>query len=214
MKKLLSLLMALLLCLFVVACGGDAKSDNGGGADNGGSDKTNEPAVTAWLVDGNKINADRLRDDMQTVELTLDNWREYIKVYNTVYTALQGDGSFIEQECDVLGAGNERYHAYKNIRLELQHKETGQKRVTFFGRDTTNDQPVDAGFNLDDYECLEVSGTICYWDYSIGTIPADTRMDPEGFAENPDPNKLPEGLMARKGTNYIRYEYWTQIIGD
>ena len=208
------LVMAVLLCLFVVACGDNAKSDNKDGNDNGSSDQKNDTVVTAWLIDGNKINADRLRDEMQTVELTLDNWREHIKVYNTVYTSMQGDGSFVEEEGAVLGAGNERYHAYKGIRIYLTHKESGQELVMSLSRESTNDSPVNANFNLDDYECTEISGTICYWDYSIGTIPADTRMDPEGLSENPDPNKLPEGLMARKGTNYIRYEYWTQIIGE
>ena len=208
MKRLFALLLAVLMCLSVVACGDDAKSDGKGG------DKVTEPAEVAWLVDGNKINADRLRDEVYTVELTLDNWREYIKVYHTVHTSLMGDGSFVEEECDVLGAGNDRYHAYKGIQIKLTHKTSGEKRVMSLSRESTNDQPVDAGFNLDDYECTEVSGTICYWDFPIGSIPADTILDPDGFAENPNPNKLPEGMMARKGTNYIKYAWWTQIIGE
>ena len=205
MKRLFALLLAVLMCLGVAACGDDTSK---------GGNETSEPVETVWLVDGNKINADRLRDDVYTVELTMDNWREYIKVYHTVYTSLLGDGTFTEEECDVLGAGNERYHAYKGIQIHLTHKVTGDKYVKSFSRESTNDQPVEAGFNLDDYECTGVSGSICYWDYPIGSIPADTVMDPDGFAENPDPNKLPEGLMARKGTNYIKYSCWTQIIGE
>lgn len=215
MKKWIALLLAVIMCLSVVACG-ESKKDETSKPDinDAGSDTTTDAGVSEdnekWLVDGNKINADRLRDEVQIVEITTENWREYLKVYYTTYTSLYGDGTIKEEEGYVFGAGNERYHYYE-LEIKLKNKETDQVHVRQWYSWNTNDGPVEEGFNLDDYECISAEGYIYFWDFPIGSIPADVILDPE--TEDPNPNKCPNGLRARKGTNYIKYEYWDHILG-
>ena len=87
MKKVLSLILALVLCLSLCACGcgadnpgttEDINNGENGEVDNGNSENNN--ADTDWLIRGGIINAAVIRECVEIVELTTENWKEHFKV--------------------------------------------------------------------------------------------------------------------------------------
>ena len=155
MKKLLSLVLALLLCLCLCACGSD--TDNRNDKTTNTTEEKHNEAGEAWVIyDKNGspyVNKDKLAKTLEIVQLTTENWRSYIKVYS--YDGIQ----------NCLGAGNERYHQYNNVSVELKHKATGEV-VTYEWSDYSGqDGPVVAAdFDLDNYECSKISGRIFFFE--------------------------------------------------
>ena len=70
MKKLLNVLLALMLCLGLVACGGSSDTGTDGTSASNTNNKTDEPTV---------------------IDITMDNWQEYFEIKDTVYVNPMGE---------------------------------------------------------------------------------------------------------------------------
>lgn len=187
MKKAISLLLVLVMCLSLCACGGDTGASN---PTNGETSKTNgttssddnnttvgnnSEAETPWVIYAENgtpfVNKDKMVETLEIVELTTENWRTYIKVYSCNETDYR------------LGAGNERYHQFKDFSIELKHKETDEE-VTYEWSSCNGQEGspyVSADFNLDNYECSKIGGYIYFFD-------------------------LPEEFVSRNGFSIAWYE--------
>ena len=229
MKKWIALIVAIIMCLTFCACGdnegGDKISkeptengsiDNNGDADNMAGSTTDAD----WLIDGWIINAVKIRNDVQIVELTTENWMEHFKVYHCAYRYEEvkeekdtfGDvvsSETITHEYDgyAFGAGNDKYHWYSSVAIELKDKTSGELMIYEFGQD---DIFLEETFDINNYECSRIKGSIYYWDYPIGTIPVGVIFSP--FEGSVDGMPYPVGWEVCRGTNAIRYTEMGWII--
>lgn len=165
MKKRI-LLLVIVLCGFLCSCG---KSN---------SLLIEEDGLTC-------INYDKFSEIIEPVELTKENWKDYIKFYSYEEKIIETDdfGEIVSTEIIThysLGAGNERYHQFQDAVLELKNKETGELTIYNFGHQ--NEIDVDKGFDLDNYECTRIKGILYFvdlpkevlysplkqWDYDTG----------------------------------------------
>ena len=155
MKKALFLILALVLCLSLCACG------SGGKEVISGFDGT--PALNMNLVDKH----------IDRVELTVDNWNEYIKEYSYDIEIVERDafGEITKAEKVTvyrLGYGTEKYHCL-SATIELKHKQTGE--IVTFGEMLASNVVEDIGavrfepFHLDEYECTRIKGYLYFIDY-------------------------------------------------
>ena len=211
MKKTLSLILALAMCLSLCACsdstddpGPTDDSHNGanGSVDNGNSGNNN--GDTSWIVRGESVNVAKLRECVEIVELTTENWEDHFNVYSYSYTEekVEKDAfgevvstETITREGRVFGADNERYHGYNDVVIELKDKTTGELSVyqfnTFIGDD---DKKVDEDFKIENYECTRIKGSIYYLNIPMGEIPVATTLWPI----------FPEAWMIQPGCLEIR----------
>lgn len=149
MKKILALLLVAAMCLSLAACGGGKEVVSG-------FDGT--PALNADLVDKH----------IDRVELTVDNWKEYIKVYSYDVELVKKDafGEITSSEkCTVfrLGYGTEKYH-YLDAVIELQHKQTGE--TITYARHVGKSFILDTSIDLEEYECTRIQGYLYFFDFS------------------------------------------------
>jgi len=235
MKKALSLILALVLCLSLCACDKGNQSDghlnestnqeNNNTAHMGGNlDLNNQPLIMSIADGDGTINVAKLREAVEVVELTTENWKEHFKVYSYSYTEEKVEkdafGEVVSTETithdgRAFGAGNERYHWYDEVIIELKNKETGVLSVYEFGPDGGSDDKNVAilleelsyeegsnveDFNLDDYECTRITGFIYYINLSIGSLPMDTYLYPVGVL-------APGTLSVYPGTNAVLNHY-------
>ena len=143
MKKTISLILMLLLCLSLGGC-------------------FEEPLIIE-VFDEPCLNSARAGEIFERYELTAENWREYLKAYTYQVETVKKDafGEIVERETvkvTMLGCGTERYYGLSGA-LELKHKQTGELvTYRFYG------QPVflDENFNLDDYECSRIQGYVYF----------------------------------------------------
>lgn len=237
MKKALSLVLALILCLSLCACSDTTPSQTNNSSvegttpvltDNPSTDSITPPESntvdTSWLVSGETINVAKLREYIEIVELTTENWKEHFKVYSYSYTEekVEKDAfgevvstKTITHDGRAFGTGNERYHWYDDVIIELKNKATGVLSVYEFGPDGGSDDKNVAilleelsyeegsnveDFNLDDYECTRITGFIYYINLSIGSLPMDTYLYPVGVL-------APGTLSVYPGTNAVLNHY-------
>ena len=134
-----------------------------------------EYAKTKMVVSGfdgtPALNAALVKEHISRVELTVDNWRDYFKVYSYEVEVIERDtfGEITKTEKSTvsrLGYGTERYYGFDDVAIELKHKETGE--VTIYGSASHlgksfffYQEPI----NLDDYECTRIKGYIYFIDY-------------------------------------------------
>ena len=116
------------------------------------------------------LNAALVKEHISRVELTVDNWREYIKVYSYEVEVIERDafGEITKSEKSTvsrMGYGTDRYY-YLDVVIELKHKETGE--ITVYGPASHQgysfffyQEPID----LDDYECTRIKGYLYFIDY-------------------------------------------------
>lgn len=241
MKRWIALLLAVLMCLSLIACDKDDEesikpkateltdteiTDNNDNVSSGDNDENTAGSTSDadWLIDGWIINAVRIRNDAQIVELTTENWREHFKVYHYSYSYDEekveydtfGDvasSEIITHEGDgyAFGAGNEKYHWYNQVAIELKDKTSGETTIYEFGISNPDDLFLEEEINLDNYECTRVKGSIYYWDWAIGTLPVETKLSP--FEGSEDGMPYPIGFTAKAGTNAIKYADIGWIIG-
>ena len=225
MKKCIALILVLMLCLAFCACGDSADTpgttddiNNGvnGEVDNGNSENNNVDAD--WIVRGEKINVIKFREVIEIVELTTDNWKENFKVYSYSYTEEKVEkddfGEIVSTETithngRAFGAGNERYHWYDEVVIELKNTATGELSIFKFGaHEEPNDMSVDEDFNLDNYECTRIKGCIYYINFAVGELPVDTFLE-SGFPEVDGmlSATLLGALRVIPGTNAIHHDY-------
>ncbi|MBQ8621890.1 MAG: hypothetical protein IJ422_06215 [Oscillospiraceae bacterium] len=187
MKKLLALLLAAVMCFSFVACGseetpnanannetlGNNSATNGTVGDTGNNntetgDNTTENPVLLYDHKGAPyINKMILPDLVETIELTTDNWHEYIKAYSYDTETVEKDtfGEIVSSEKSTwyrLGAGNERYHLFDGVAIELKDKSTGELTIYEFDY---NGYSISADFNLDNYECTRIQGSLYFLNF-------------------------------------------------
>ena len=155
MKRLLALLLAVVMCFSLVACGSGEKTVVTG------FDGT--PALNKKVVD----------EYIDRVELTVDNWKEYIKVYNYDIEVVEKDafGEITNKENHTIfriGYGTEQYHFLDAI-IELQHKETGETIIYaaygHSGRSFILGDSVDSSIDMNEYECTRIQGYLYLFNF-------------------------------------------------
>lgn len=124
------------------------------------------------------LNAALAGTIIESVELTTENWSNYLTVYNYSFEVVAKDafGEIVTSEtvpATCLGYGTDRYHAI-DATIELKHKETGEL-VTF--QFIGNPFSVDTNFNPNDYECTRIQGHIYFFDIPEELI---VKVDREG----------------------------------
>ena len=198
MKKALSLLLALVMCLSLCACGG---GDNNTQADDKTPDPNENTVTGEEVTDGTNENNERkpliyydadgeahideevFPECLEFVDLSTDNWREYIKAYSYSYEEEKVEkdvfGEIISTEVvthtgRVLAVDNERYHSHGAIYIELKDKSTGELTVySLWNMGPT----IGEDFNIDNYECTRVTGRICFLNVPVGEIPVAILID-------------------------------------
>ena len=129
-----------------------------------------EYAETMMVVPGFEgtpaLNAALVGEHIDRVELTVDNWREYVKVYSYDVEVVEKDafGEITNSEKSTvfrLGYGTERYHSL-DATIELQHKQT--EEITTYGNMGQNYILRDS-IDLDEYECTRIKGYLYFIDY-------------------------------------------------
>lgn len=155
MKRLLIMLFITGLCLSMVACSSGKK------------------VVTGY--DGTPaLNLDTVNKHITRVELTVDNWRNYIKEYSYDVEIVEKDafGEIIKAENVTiyrLGYGTEKYYCL-SATIELKHKQTGE--IVTFGENLPTNIVKDIcavqyePFQLNEYECTRIAGYMYFIDYS------------------------------------------------
>ena len=157
MKKALSLILALVMCLSLCACGGgnnntqsDDKTPNpndntvtGEEVTDGTTDNNERKPLIYYDADGAvHIDTEVFPECLEYVDLTTDNWREYIKAYSYSYEEEKVEkdvfGEIISTEVvthtgRVLAVDNERYHSHGVINIELKDKSTGELTIYSLG---------------------------------------------------------------------------------
>ena len=161
MKRTFTLLLAAVMCLSLVACGG------GGGRD-----------VISGFDGSPALNLNTVGKHITRVELTLDNWREYIKEYSYTVKVVEKDAfdEITKSETITvyrLGYGTDKYHCL-GATIELKHKPTGE--VVVLGHSLASNIVEDINviqnepINLDEYECTRIKGYIYFIDYPEETL--------------------------------------------
>lgn len=155
MKRLLIMLFITGLCLSMVACSSGKK------------------VVTGY--DGTPaLNLDTVNKHITRVELTVDNWRNYIKEYSYDVEIVEKDafGEIVKAENVTiyrLGYGTEKYYCL-SATIELKHKQTGE--IVTFGENLPTNIVKDIcavqyePFQLNEYECTRIAGYMYFIDYS------------------------------------------------
>lgn len=173
MKKALSLILALVMCLSLCACGSGSQDtqpqkpngDNSSNGNTNGSTNTDrtsqtegEPLIIQNPDNGKPmINASRFNELVEKVELTTENWMDYIEVCTYTVKTVEKDafGEIISTEtniCYELGVKGDKYYYFYNFAIELKHKTTGEKMPIL--------SEVEGNVCLDEYECTRIKGTL------------------------------------------------------
>lgn len=154
MKKTIFLLLAFMICMSLFAC-------------SGGKD-----VITGF--DGTpSLNRNLIGEHIDRVELTVDNWNEYIKEYSYDVEIIEKDafGEITGSEKITvyrLGYGTEKYHCL-SATIELKHKETGE--IVTLGTLLASNIVEDIcaikfePWNLEEYECTRIKGYMYFIDY-------------------------------------------------
>lgn len=171
------------MCLSLVACANSntkintgatknpSKIDTGSTENSAEIDSTStENPVLLYDTNGTAyFNRKVLPDLVETVELTTENWREYIKAYSYNIEEVEKDpfGEVTSTQIitrSILGAGNERYHFFDGVAIELKSKETGELTIYEFNYNGY-EYGTSADFNLDDYECTRIQGNLYFLNF-------------------------------------------------
>lgn len=218
MKKVLSLLLVLVLCLSVCACSRKESQESTDTLSTDPGSAGDPPIVIDGLLEGTDITVQKFLEFLEPVALTTENWKEHFKVYAYSYSydeeKVERDdfGEIVSTETVThtgsgyaFGAGNEKYHWYYNVVIELLNKNTGETVIYKLGPyEQANDISVEKGFSLEDYECTRIKGSIYYFSFPVGVLPLATYIWPlqqEGTA-------IPPGaLYVFPGTNAVSNTY-------
>lgn len=195
MKKILVLVLATVMCLYFVACGKEGTPDLDSSIDytpstndsNEGNDASSATEETPNIIvsedDGNlKINADLAKNLIKQIELTTDNWKDYLNVYSYVVEVVVKDafGAVTETTTTLyrIGYGTEQYYSLENFAIELQHKETGE---TFtYGTNAGLSTFIENIIDLDEYECTRIKGYLYLFEIPETVINMNERTNAYG----------------------------------
>ena len=182
MKKAISLLLALVLCLSLCACGGGegfiptdndtTQNANGeqngttGEVENNTTESNNNNTETPLVIrdtDGTAyINVVRCSEIVEeVVELTTENWLDYFKI-------CYFDKPFgFEDVVYKLVANTDRYHGFVDVVIEFKNKTTGEVETLEL---EYNGCTVSEDFVLEDYDCTKIQGYLYFVDFPEETI--------------------------------------------
>ena len=171
MKKALSLILALVMCLSLCACGG-GKQDiqpQKPNSDNTSNDSVSQTEGESLIIQNPEsgtpmINIKRFNELMVTVELTTENWMDYIEVCTYSREEVEKDafGEIVSTETIThyeLGAKGNKYYNFRDFVIELKNKTTGELE-TYKGTNDAWIPEVEEDFCLDEYECTRIKGTL------------------------------------------------------
>jgi hypothetical protein len=244
MKKYVLILLVLVLCVGLLACEKDSGNnafwgqlgdalqqpddDNTVRVDGDGS-AVDMPLVIHAENGATLINIAKFPKCVEMVELTTENWKEYLKDYSYSYVEekVEKDAfgtvvytEFITHTGRRLGAGNERIHSFVDAVIELKNKTTGEMKTYQFAHsgcpiseekeeqiDGSWYQTIPVDFSFDDYECTRIKGKLYYYNLPIDELPLATLIHPwvgDGMA-------IPGALYIEPGTHaadYYNIEWW------
>lgn len=199
MKKIIVMLLVVVLCMSLWACDKDNESggnlgqlggffgqqDGNNDAQQGGDEsETQAPLVIRQGGGTGYINAARLHEIVQTVQLTTENWRNYIRVYAYSYVLVKAEknafGEVISTEETIvtgcqLGADDTRYHCFEGVAIELKHKSTNEVISYKFDE---GGHKLEEAIDLSQYECTRIQGVLHFVD-----LPEEVIMEIEGDAQ-------------------------------
>lgn len=178
MKKILSLLLVFVLCLSLCACDKDDGSIDNPGQQIGGNGEQQDgnnseigvPLVVQQGSGSAYINTARLHEIVQTIQLTTENWKDYIRVYSYSYDVVEAErdafGEVISTKttpvtgCQI-GADNTRFHCFEDVAIELKNKSTNEViSYPFSYAGYWLEEPID----LSQYECTRIQGVLHFVD--------------------------------------------------
>lgn len=115
------------------------------------------------------LNEALVEEHLERVELTVDNWREYIKVYSYDVEVVEKDafGEITNTEKHTvirMGYGTEQYH-YLDAIIELQHKQTGETVIYAPASHQGRSFILTAEMDLEEYDCTRIKGYLYFIDY-------------------------------------------------
>ena len=193
MKKVISIFLCAALIASFAACSKDTATDEPINASpTAGADTTvvenaeeKEPELIITINDTPYINAERFPELVETVELTTENWRDYIDFkFSTYYDETKNAfGEVIETTAHTsqhIIVKTDKYYQIvgteeKPAAIELQHRTTGEvKMLALEGIEFLFS--IGEGYfkdnNLDNYDCLRIQGTLYIVD-----IPQEVLID-------------------------------------
>ena len=164
MKKIIALLLVAVMCLALVSCENELFNKN--------SDDIFDPNLDSISKFGDKIE--------KGSDLTLENWSDYlqIKSYNAEINVVENgeDIKKIETQSAII-ASLDKIHTIHNFAMVLKHKESGETKIIDYSDENNGDIIyVEEGFSFDDYDCLDIQGTIYYYNF-LNTIVAAALED-------------------------------------
>ncbi|MBP3479581.1 MAG: hypothetical protein J6K03_08935 [Oscillospiraceae bacterium] len=199
MKKIILIILTMILCVSLLACekdnenGGDLgqlggffdQQDGNNDAQQGGEEsETQAPLVIRQGSGTGYINAARLHEIVQTVQLTTENWRDYIRVYSYSYDIVETEknafGEVVSTKTTTvtrcqIGADNTRYHSFEGVAIELKHKSTNEVISYKFDAGGHN---LEEAIDLSQYECTRIQGILHFVD-----LPEEVIMEIDGDAQ-------------------------------
>ena len=179
MKKVLSTILALVMCLTLCACGDNANND--------GTSQTEGESLVVQNPDNGKpmINALRFYELLVKVELTTENWMDYIEVCSYTAKTIEKDafGEIISTETNTyyeLGAKGNNYYTFYDFVIELKNGTTGELITCGSNIDCSLDVAED--FSLDKYECTRIQGILYLVDIPDEAIAVYPDIGVRGFS--------------------------------
>ena len=176
MRNIILLLLILALALCACSSTGQGTEPQGSGnTETSANQGEDELLVLQNPENGNPyININRFHEILETVELTAENWMDYIEVCSYIFEEIKKDGfgeivsteKFTRYE---LGAKGDRYYNFRDFAIELKSKTTG-KLITLTASNDSYRPSVEEDFRLDDYECTRIKGTLYLVDLPVEAI--------------------------------------------
>lgn len=165
MRKMLCLLLAFILCLSLCACGETEKPDGDSTTGDMTPDEgTNETKGEAMVLRDEEngysfINQARFHELVEEVELTTENWLDYLEVYSYTEEKVEKDafGEIVSTDTSTyytLGAKNNRYYHLRRFVIEWKDKATGELEIH------EGEIVEKENFDLEQYECTRIKGTL------------------------------------------------------
>ena len=159
MKKIILNLITLAMCLCLCAC-----NQNNGSGSTDNNQNVNLKSVLFTKDGVVSIKYNKFGKLIERIELTTDNWKDYVKVYSYEEKRVSYDafGEVVSTEVSTLytlGPGNERYYQFYDAVIELKDKNTGEL-VTYYL--TPEADEITQEFNLDNYDCTRIKGILYF----------------------------------------------------
>lgn len=164
-KRILSLLLVAIMACSICACGSSNESVQNNNLENS-ENQTIDKKILDEYEGAVAIKRKYFPELIECIELTAENWKDYIKLYSFEEENVTKDtfGEIVESETIkryCIGAGNEKYHHFDEVALELKNKETGETIIyefSYYG------YYVDEKFKLEDYELTRIKGKLYFID--------------------------------------------------